>query len=100
MTHFLKLFHWFASFDDKEIIKQLTEIFLDNCNIFFKENPNESITLIQQRFKNIKMGTIIQAIMNTTINDKTIDENNINKIEDKEKEKKNKNSKAILSFLK
>ena len=96
----IKKITWFASFDDKEIIKQLNEIFLENCNIFFKENPIESITLIQQRFKNIKMGTIIQAIMNTTINDKTIDENNINKIEDKEKEKKDKNSKAILSFLK
>ena len=96
----IKKITWFASFDDKEIIKQLNEIFLENCNIFFKENPIESITLIQQRFKNIKMGTIIQAIMNTTINDKTIDENNINKIDDKEKEKKDKNSKAILSFLK
>jgi len=96
----IKKITWFASFDDKDIINQLTEIFLENCNIFFKENPIESITLIQQRFKNIKMGTIIQAIMNTTINDKTIDENKINKIDDKEKEKKDKNSKAILNFLK
>jgi len=95
----IKKITWFASFDDKAIISKLTEIFLENCNIFFKENPIESITLIQQRFKTIKMGTIIQAIMNTTINEKNNEENK-NKIEDKEKDKKDKNSKAILSFLK
>lgn len=99
----IKKITWFASFDDQKIIKNLTEIFLEHCNIFFKENPIESISLIQQRFKNIKMETIIQAIMNTTINDKTIDENenkNKNKIEGKEKVIKDNNSKAILSFLK
>ena len=37
----IKKITWFASFDDKAIISKINEIFLENCNIFFKENPIE-----------------------------------------------------------
>ena len=91
---------WFASFsDDKETIKTLTNIFLENCHIFFKNNPKESISLLQQRLKDVSMERIVQAIMSTTDkdNDKDNNENSDNKIIDK---KKVENSQAILSYLK
>ena len=90
----------FASYsDDEETINILTQIFLDNCHIFFKKNPKESILLLQQRFKKVKMENIVQAIMSTT--DKDIDD----KIRDldksnNEKVKKVENDQAILNYLK
>ena len=58
----------FASFaDDKDLssIEQLQNIFLNNSHAFFKYNPKESITLIKQKFKDIPMEQIIQAIIFT-----------------------------------
>ena len=81
----------FASFADSNIIKKLTKIFLDNCNLFFKRNPKESISLIKQRLKDVKMGQIVQAIMSTTDKNK----NMTNKELAKDKE----NTKAILDYL-
>jgi len=91
---------WFASFsEDQETLNKLTQIFLDNCHIFFKKNPKESISLLQQRFKDVKMESIVQAIMSTT--DKDTDNKYL--IADKSKSakvKKDENSQAILNFLK
>ncbi len=90
---------YFASFDDKETIKILTKIFLDHCHIFFKKNPKESISLIQQRFKDVKMEFIVQAIMSTT--GKDISSNNyFDNEKPEEKAKKAENTQAILSYLK
>ena len=91
---------WFASFsDDKETIKTLTNIFMENCHTFFKNNPKESISLLQQRLKDVSMERIVQAIMSTTDKDNDNNEisNNNNKMVDK---KKLENSQAILSYLK
>ena len=88
----------FSSYsDDKETIKILTQIFLDNCHIFFKKNPKESILLLQQRFKDVKMESIVQAIMSTT--DKDLDDKMI-EFDKAEKAKRAENSQAILSYLK
>ena len=91
---------WFASFsDDQEIMQQLTKIFLDNCHIFFKKNPKESILLLQQRFKDVKMEEIVQAIMSTTDKDSD-DKFETSERSNAEKAKKKENSRAILSYLK
>ena len=87
----------FASFSDDKNLKILTQIFLDNCRIFFKKNPKESISLIQQRFKDVKMESIVQAIMSTT--DKDNDFHNYDK-SNSDNAKKAENSQAILSYLK
>ena len=87
----------FASFADEGTIKILTQIFLDNCHIFFKKNPKESILLLQQRFKDVKMESIVQAIMSTT--DKELDDKIID-FDKAEKAKKSENSQAILNYLK
>ena len=72
---------------------------MDNCHIFFKKNPKESISLIQQRFKDVKMEVIIQAIMGTTDKDNLRNEFLYDK-NDKERAKRMENSQAILNFLK
>ena len=91
---------WFSSFsEDPEILGKLTQIFSENCHLFFKKNPKESISLLQQRFKDVKMDIIVQAIMSTT--DKDNDDKFYN--DDKsnsEKAKKAENSKEILKYLK
>ena len=87
---------WFASFsEDQPTIQKLTDIFLENCHIFFKNNPKESISLLQQRFKEVKMERIVQAIMSTTDKDNN-DEFSNNKVDKQKME----NSQAILSYLK
>ena len=99
---------WFASFEEnKEIIKELTKIFSDNCHIFFKKNPKEAISLIQQRFKNVKMPIIVQAILSTTDKDdfddnklEDVDNKDKNIIQNKDKIKKAENTQAILNYLK
>ena len=89
---------WFAPFaDDKDVFKKLSDIFLDNCNIFFKKNAKESISLLQQRFKDIEMRKIVQAIMGTTDKDYNNDSQLMNNKIDK---KKSANSQAILNYLK
>ena len=58
----------FASFtDDKDQVAMdnLVRIFLNNCHAFFKYHPKESIDLIKQKFKDISMEAIIQAIICT-----------------------------------
>ena len=75
----------FASFaDDKDqsSIEQLQNIFLNNRHAFFKYSPKESISLIKQKFKDIPMEQIIQAIIFTmdkdnskSLNDKKVEEN-------------------------
>ena len=51
--------------NDKNSIKLLSDIFLDNSHSFFKFNPKESINLIKQKFKDISMEKVIQAIICT-----------------------------------
>ena len=104
---------WFASFsDDIETLNILSQIFLDNCHIFLKKCPKESVSLLQQRFKDIELELIIKAIMSTSdknYNEDLIKNNskltkeeieNIEK-EKKEREKKDReNNQAILGYLK
>ena len=90
---------YFASFDDKESINKLMKIFLEHCHIFFKKNPKASISLIQQRFKNIKMESIVQAIMSTTGKDTNTNDYYGNE-KPEEKAKKAENAQAILNYLK
>jgi len=88
----------FAAFTNEDGIKILSQIFLNYCHIFFKNNPKESISLVQQRFKKIEMKAIVQAIMSSTDNDKEIISNDI-----KNNPKpliKEKNYQAILNYLK
>ena len=86
---------------DKKVLEDLKEIFVNNSHIFFKKNPKESISLLRQVFKNVKMEAIIQAIISTTDKDsdytdlKNVDKNNNLEISQKEE-----NSQAILSYLK
>ena len=91
---------WFASFsEDPDTLKKLSQIFLDNCHIFFKKNPKESISLLQQRFKDVKMEAIVQAIMSTTDKDND-DTTGLSDKSNSENSKKAQNSQAILSYLK
>ena len=91
----------FAAFTNEEGIKILSKIFLNYCHIFFKNNPKESISLVQQRFKNIEMKAIVQAIMSSADNEREINSNDLKdspsslKISTKEN-----NYKAILNYLK
>ena len=94
---------WFASFtDDKNALKTLSDIFLENCHIFFKKNPKESISLLQQRFKEIDMEVIVQAIMSSTDKDKRIPSKELKDISaSKAKLSENDdNSQVIVNFLK
>ena len=97
---------WFASFsDDKETLDKLSTIFLDNSHVFFKKKPKESIMLLQQRFKKVKMEKIVQAIMSTTDKNTKSENNEINqkiaeqKIADQKDDTKN-DKQAILLYLK
>ena len=105
---------WFSSFsDDPETLNILSQIFLDNCHIFLKKCPKESILLLQQRFKDIELELIVQAIMSTSDKDYKDEIININdnsklskeEIEEREKEKKERekkekeNNQAILGYL-
>ncbi len=86
----------FSSYtDDIKTLEVLEKIFLNNCHAFFKNNPKESILLLKQRFKNIKMEYIIQSIISTT--DKDINTDITNK---SGKSKGDENSQAILNYLK
>ena len=94
----------FASYmNDKDTLKILSDIFKNNCHIFFKKNPKESISLIQQRFNNIEMNSIVQAIISTTDKDADIishELKNISKSSNLQMSKKEDNANAILSYLK
>ena len=63
--------------------KILAKIFLDNCQIFFRKKPKETISLMQQRFKDIEMKNIVLAIISATGSDKNSE-----------------NTQIILSYLK
>jgi hypothetical protein len=69
-----------ASFRSDKIIPQL---FLDNCQIFLRKKPKETISLMQQRFKDIDMKKIVLAIISATNSDKNSE-----------------NAQIILSYLK
>ena len=97
-----KLTEFTAYAYDKKVLEDLKEIFVNNSHIFFKKNPKESISLLRQVFKNVKMEAIVQAIISTTDKDsdsytdlKNVDKNNNLEISQKEE-----NSQAILSYLK
>ena len=82
---------------EENLNEKLKKVFLDNCHIFFKNNPKESISFIQKRFKDVKMEKIVQSILSTTDKDITFDKIDIN---DELKKKKMENHQAILSYLK
>ena len=86
-----------ASFaEDPKELEKLAKIFSEHCHIFFKKNPKESISLIQQRLKNVPMETIVQAIMSTTNKDLY----GSSTLDDKDAKIKGENSQAILNYLK
>ena len=62
---FKNLFDFFAFLDNNDVInkKRLIEIFLNNCNIFLRNDPKDAIEFIQPMFKEISMEKIIQAII-------------------------------------
>ena len=87
----------FASYlydDDKINLKRLTDLFLNNSHAFFKNNPKESIDLIKQKFKDISMETVIQAIICT------MDKEDYNLNSKISVPKKEENSLAIIKYLK
>ena len=91
----------FAAFTNEEGIKILSKIFLNYCHIFFKNNPKESISLVQQRFKNIEMKAIVQAIMSSADNEREIISNELKDSPSSLKTSiKENNYKAILNYLK
>ena len=92
----------FASFvddNDKNSIQALSDIFLDNIHSFFKFNPKESINLIKQKFKDISLERVIQAIICTM--DKEVSYiYQLGQGPNLEIPKKEENYQAILKFLK
>ena len=83
---------WFSAVcDDSDTLKYLSEIFLENCMKFLKHCPKTAISLLQQRFKNIKMDKLIHALMSTADKDEDI------KLSE---EQKKRNSQTILVYLK
>ena len=91
----------FAAYADENTLKILSSIFLKNCRLFFRNNPKESISLLQQRFKKIQMKEIIQAIMSSTENDKgNISDELKNSPSSLKISKKEDNSQTILNYLK
>ena len=90
----------FSSYiDDKKSYEVLKKIFLNNSHVFFKKNPKDSITLLKQVFKDVKMESVVQAIISTT--DKDSDSLDIkSNAPNLELTKKEENSQAILSYLK
>jgi len=91
----------FAAFADENTLKILSNIFLSNCRLFFRNNPKESISLLQQRFKKIQMKEIIQAIMSSTENDRgSISDELKNSSSSLKISKKEDNSQTILNYLK
>ena len=50
--------------------KILSQIFLDNCQIFFRKKPKDTISLMHQRFKDVDMKKIVLAIISATDSDK------------------------------
>ena len=91
----------FAAFADENTLKTLSNIFLSNCRIFFRNNPKESISLLQQRLKTVQMKDIIQAIMSSTDNDRgNISDELKNNQGSLKMSKKEDNSQTILNYLK
>jgi len=87
----------FASYlydDDKTGLQRLIDLFLSNSHAFFKNNAKESIDLIKQKFKDISMETIIQAIICT------MDKEDFNLNSKIAVPKKEENSFAIIKYLK
>ena len=80
--------------DNKDNLNRLINLFLLNSHAFFKNNPRESIDLIKQKFKDIPMENVIQAIICTMDKD---DYNSNSKISNPKKEE---NSVAIIKYLK
>ena len=85
--------------EGNEAYEDLKQIFLNNCHVFFKKNPKDSISLLKQVFKDVEMDSIVQAIISTTDKDSDYVEIN-NNAPNLEMSKKEENSQAILSYLK
>ena len=85
---------WFSAFCDKqETLDYLSEIFLENCTKFLKHCPKTAISLLQQRFKSIKMEKLVHSLMSTADKDEEEDKN-------LSEEQKKRNSQTILMYLK
>ena len=93
----------FASFaDDKDtvMIDNLIKIFVNNSHAFFKYNPKESIDLIKQKFKDIPMEEIIQAIIFTMDKEDNLSYQSSSFNKNIKLAKKDDNSQVILKYLK
>ena len=101
----IEMMNEFASFDDQAILKVLMNIFLENSHLFFQEDPSDSIGLLDTFFKNNievdenAIENVIQALMSRTDKDNIKAKNKAN-MEQKEKDKHDKNVKAISDYLK
>ena len=101
----VELLREFASFDDLDILKVLLNIFIDNCHLFFQEDPSGSIDLLNtflnnniEISKNI-MESVIQALMSRTDKDNIKTKKKEELIEGK-KAKIRENIRTILLYLK
>jgi len=93
----------FASFaDDKDTatINNLIKIFVNNSHAFFKYNPKESIDLIKQKFKDIPMEEIVQAIICTMDKEDSLSYQSLSLNKNMKLAKKDDNSQVILKYLK
>ena len=85
---------WFSAFcDEQKTLDYLSEIFLENCTKFLKHCPKTAISLLQQRFKCIKMEKLVHSLMSTADKDEEEDKNI-------SEEQKKRNSQTILMYLK
>ena len=96
----LVTFASYANDDDTVTIQNLKDIFINNSHSFFKYNPNESIDLIKQKFRDIPMEDIIQAIICTMDNTDTLSYHIAALNKNNKLLQKDDNSQVILKYLK
>ena len=84
---------------NKDILKKLSNLFMQNSHLLFKQCPRESINLLKNKLKNyVDIEIIVTAIVSTTEKDENNSEIQHQNILEKEKLKK-KNNEEILSYL-
>ena len=104
----LERINWFISCsDDQETLIMLSDVFSKYINLFLRYNSKESLELLQHSFKDIKMEKLVEALLNSTIQMKNInDEKKVSLTKEKEKEiekekekEKEINQKRLVSYL-
>ena len=90
----------YADDNDTDTIQNLKNIFINNSHSFFKYNPKESIDLIKQKFRDIPMEGIIQAIICTMDKEDSLSYQLSTLNKNNKLLKKDDNSQVILNYLK